>query len=87
MTPHKLTKAELWLLDYCQQSRTIDEIMYGELRALLKDRGLRLPRDYAAWWAYLRDITHRFLGEGYLQQSEEGKIVTVIEAFTLLHHF
>jgi hypothetical protein len=65
MAPLKLTKAELWLLDFCKQSRTIDEIMYGELRATLKDRGLKLPRDYAAWWAYLRDIANGFLSKGY----------------------
>ena len=84
MAPHELTTAEVWLLEFCQQSRTIDEILYGNLRARLKDRGFRLPRDYAAWWAYLRDLTNRFLSEGYLQRNEEGKIVTVIEAFTFL---
>ena len=86
MVPPKLTKAELWLLEFCQQPRSVDEIMYGELRARLKDRGVKLPRDYAAWWAYLRDIMHRFLSERYLQRDQDGRVVTSIEACTLLSH-
>jgi hypothetical protein len=56
----------------------MDEIMYGALARMLTDRGVKLPRGYAAWWAYLRDIANGFLGQGYLHRNAQGQLVSVV---------
>jgi hypothetical protein len=71
-------KAEVWLLEFCKRPRTLDEIMYGALSRMLTDRGVKLPRGYAAWWAYLRDVANGLLSRGYLHRDAEGRIVSVV---------
>lgn len=71
-------KAESWLLEFCIQPRTMDEIMYGALTRILTDRGVKLPRGYAAWWSYLRDIAIGFIGKGYLQRNDKEQLVSVV---------
>lgn len=74
-----LNKAERWVLEYCTQPRTMHEIMHGALGRMLEDRGVKLPRDYTAWWAYLREVTNGLLRKGILSPDERGKIVIAVE--------
>ena len=56
----------------------MDEIMYGALPRILTDRRVKLPKGYAAWWAYLRDVTNTLLGRGHLHRNADGQIVSVV---------